>query len=117
MKYTSHGHLVIKDNVYSVRPPVARCGGPKICSVCSKEAVEILENYKNNQDGILYDLELAFPSKVVTQFDTLLEELESELNSNSQIRSQKYEDTKKIFFKYLDNSNSLRVVDKIKNLL
>lgn len=76
-----------------------------------------LESYKNNQDGILYDLELAFPSKVVTQFDTLLEELESELNSNSQIRSQKYEDTKKIFFKYLDNSNSLRVIDKINQII
>ncbi|MDX4065631.1 CDP-glycerol glycerophosphotransferase family protein [Aliarcobacter skirrowii] len=76
-----------------------------------------LENYKNNQDGILYDLELVFPSKVITQFDNLLENLESELNSNSQIHSQKYEDTKKIFFKYLDNSNSLRVVDKINQII
>lgn len=73
-----------------------------------------LENYKNNQDGILYDLELAFPSKVTTEFDNLLNILEEELISNSQIHSQKYIDTKKMFFKYLDNSNSLRVVNYIK---
>lgn len=76
-----------------------------------------LENYKNNQDGILYDLELAFPSKVVTQFDNLLDELEMELISNRQTNSQKYKDTKKIFFKYIDNANSSRVLDKINQIL
>ena len=75
-----------------------------------------LENYKNNQDGVLYDLELAFPSKVVTQFDNLLDELKIELVSNNQIHSQKYKDTKKIFFKYSDTFNSLRVINKINQI-
>jgi len=38
--YTSHGHHIngtVKDSGLH-RPPVARCGGPGLCSVCSREA-------------------------------------------------------------------------------
>ena len=40
MAYTSHGHHIsgtIKDD--SIPAQVARCGGPGLCSVCSRETV------------------------------------------------------------------------------
>lgn len=75
-----------------------------------------LENYKNNQDGVLYDLELAFPSKVVTQFENLLLELKEEFNSNKQINSEIYIHTRRMFFKYLDTFNASRVIKRIKKI-
>lgn len=75
-----------------------------------------LENYQSNQDGILYDLELAFPSKVLKEFNELLESLEKELILNNQVQSQKYKDTQRFFLKYLDTSNASRIVNKINSI-
>lgn len=36
--YTSHGHQIPGTPEEGVRPPVARCGGPSLCSVCGTEA-------------------------------------------------------------------------------
>lgn len=72
-----------------------------------------LEDYTNNQDGILYDLDLAFPTKPCTQFEELLIELENELKLDTQIQSEKYLSTQKLFFKYMDECNSQRVINNI----
>lgn len=38
--YTTHGHP-IKGQVQSgKRPPIARCGGPRLCKQCAKEAAQ-----------------------------------------------------------------------------
>lgn len=76
-----------------------------------------LEEYKNNQDGILYDLDIAFPSKVVTEFDDLIANLESELKTPIQIKSQQYKTTQKVFFKHVDVYNALRVVNNVKKAI
>ena len=76
-----------------------------------------LEYYKNNQDGILYDLDISFPSEIVPKFDDLLVSLEKELISNEQVKTQQYLFTQKVFFNYLDTNNSKRIINKIKYLL
>lgn len=37
--YTSHGHQISGTSVEEPRPPIARCGGPRICKNCATEAV------------------------------------------------------------------------------
>lgn len=76
-----------------------------------------LQSYQDNQDGILYDLKLIFPSDVILDFDTLLVELEKELASNLQTKTQRYETSRKLFFKYVDILNSSRVVDEINRII
>lgn len=76
-----------------------------------------LEDYQNNQDGLLYDLEIAFPSKINKTFNQLLISLEEELKNMNQNNYQNYKTTQKIFFNYIDTNNSKRVTSKIKSLL
>lgn len=41
--YTSHGHQIPGTMVDEERPKsVARCGGPRLCSICSREAASAL---------------------------------------------------------------------------
>lgn len=35
--WTSHGHPIPDKTQHWPRPPIARCGGPKICTQCAKE--------------------------------------------------------------------------------
>lgn len=72
-----------------------------------------LKEYKENQDGLLYDIDLAFPSKVATCFEELSILLEDELSFPEQIISDSYQKTRKLFFKFIDTNNSDRVVQKI----
>lgn len=44
MAYTRHGHHIAGTILEENKPPVARCGGPSICSVCALDA----SPYKNN---------------------------------------------------------------------
>ena len=37
MAYTRHGHHIPGTVLEEPRPPVARCGGPKICNLCAFE--------------------------------------------------------------------------------
>jgi CDP-glycerol glycerophosphotransferase (TagB/SpsB family) len=76
-----------------------------------------LNDYMQNQDGILYDLSLAFPSKINESFDELLESLENELKTHNQSSTDRYNLTKKLYFKYSDIQNSKRVIQKIESLL
>lgn len=49
--WTSHGHEVPGVTVAgSGRPPVARCGGPRICSTCAKEAFALLAEKERTDD-------------------------------------------------------------------
>ncbi|MCH8515285.1 MAG: CDP-glycerol glycerophosphotransferase family protein [Cyclobacteriaceae bacterium] len=71
------------------------------------------EHYKNHQDGMVYDMELAFPGPVVTTFESLLEHLSHELKTDNQVKSDKYQMTKKIFFDHIDTHNTQRLVEVI----
>lgn len=76
-----------------------------------------LEHYKKNEDGLLYDLDYAFPSRINKDFGGMLEELEKEFSQNKQTQSHHYRATQKLFFKYFDDRNSERVVQKIRDAI
>jgi len=75
-----------------------------------------LEHYRTQQNGLLYDMDIAFPGAVTERFDDLLEALDRELAQSTQIAGERYRMVKKLFFKYLDCQNAQRVVDRIKLL-
>ena len=76
-----------------------------------------LEHYRSRQNGLLYDLDLAFPGPVVNRFDALLMSLDQLLRSPQQHLTDHYCKTKKLFFAYDDDGNSRRVVDRIAGLI
>lgn len=76
-----------------------------------------LEHYSAQQNGLLYEMDLAFPGPVVRQFDQLLEALDSELARDAQSDSERYQMTRRLFFKYTDDKNSARLVERINALI
>ncbi|MHA6494559.1 CDP-glycerol glycerophosphotransferase family protein [Pseudomonas borbori] len=76
-----------------------------------------LEHYQAQQNGLLYDIDLAFPGPVVKGFADLLAALDSELSLPEQVRSRHYQLTKKFFFNFHDDQNSARVVGRLKSLI
>jgi len=76
-----------------------------------------LEHYRDNQDGLLYDLDIAFPGAVVSDYQSLMNELDKELTKNTQTDSVKYKISQKMFFEYIDDKNTDRIIKKIKKLL
>lgn len=74
-----------------------------------------LDDYQEHQNGLLYDMELAFPGPVLKDFTKLLEALDTELAMPAQIQSERYRVTKKLFFNFNDDKNSERVVSRLKS--
>jgi len=72
-----------------------------------------LDDYKKEQDGLLYDLETVFAGPVCRTFPEVLKELAVSLSKNGGRNTERAEFVKKIFFKFRDVNNSQRVVDRI----
>lgn len=54
MAYTTHGHQIEGTKIEDVKPEVvARCGGPGLCSKCSREAVAETAGLKSRKDIIM----------------------------------------------------------------
>lgn len=76
-----------------------------------------LDNYQMYQDGLLYDMKIAFPGPVKRLFSEIIECLQDEINSPKQIASSRYQAVQKMFYQYIDVNNSYRVIEQVKNLL
>lgn len=76
-----------------------------------------IEHYSENQNGLLYDFDMVFPGSVFKEFEKVLLKLDEELKTPSQTNSEKYQFSQKFFYKYLDDQNSVRVIEKIKNAI
>jgi CDP-glycerol glycerophosphotransferase (TagB/SpsB family) len=76
-----------------------------------------LEHYRDNQDGLMYDLDMVFPGPITQNFEILKSEIKSELLMHHQVKSERYQFIKKLFFDFSDGKNSERIVSKIKNTL
>lgn len=76
-----------------------------------------LEHYQNEQNGLLYDMQLAFPGPVLGTFSGLLEALEQELLQPHQVAGERYRMARKFFFNHQDECNAARVVDRLKTLM
>ena len=75
-----------------------------------------LEHYRNQQNGLLYDMDMAFPGPVVSDFDNLLQALDHELVESGQVASERYRLCRKLFFNHLDDGNAQRVLEKLHEL-
>lgn len=74
------------------------------------------ENYKNKQDGILYDMEIAFPGKINIRFMDAIMAIETSL-SPTYTPDEQYKIAKKVFYNFHDENNAARVLEKITNVL
>ncbi|MGK4360941.1 CDP-glycerol glycerophosphotransferase family protein [Ectopseudomonas chengduensis] len=75
-----------------------------------------LAHYRSQQNGLLYDMQLAFPGPVVADFDSLLQALDRELLEGVQVASERYRQCRQLFFNHLDDGNAQRVLDKLREL-
>jgi len=76
-----------------------------------------LEHYQTQQNGLLYDMQLAFPGPVVGSFSALLDKLGQELMRPHLVASEHYRMARKFFFNHQDDRNASRVVGRLKNLM
>jgi len=76
-----------------------------------------IEHYRSQQDGLLYDMNLAFPGPVIKRFADVLTAIQEKLHANPQDIEREQATAKKLFFKYDDAQNSQRVVKRVFELL
>lgn len=76
-----------------------------------------LDNYRNQQNGLLYDMDLVFPGPVVGDVPALLAALDAELHAPVQVGSERYRLCQQFFFKYRDAANARRVLAKVRAAL
>jgi len=72
-----------------------------------------LEHYRTRQNGLLYDLDLAFPGPMTTTFAALLAALDAVLAQPQYHPDERYLTARRLFFQHLDADNSRRVVQRI----
>ncbi len=72
-----------------------------------------IEHYRTQQDGLLYDMGLAFPGPIVQNFDALIGALQERLQATSETIELEQATAKKLFFKYNDANNTQRVVERV----
>ena len=75
-----------------------------------------IDNYMNEQEGLIYNLSVVFSKHIYTNFISLLNALEDKLSTMDTIEAEALHN-KQIFFNYCDCNNSERVVCKLKELL
>lgn len=72
-----------------------------------------LDNYREEQDGLLYDMDLAFPGPVCRDFKSVLHELDALLGGSQVVLNQRLTTTHKLFFAHNDGCNSERVFNRV----
>lgn len=86
-------------------------GKPAVCFAYD------LENYRTEQDGLLYDMDLAFPGPVCRDFDTVLNELDALLGGRAAAADDHLATAQKLFFAHRDDGNARRVCDRVRRSL
>lgn len=76
-----------------------------------------IEHYRNQQDGLLYDMELAFPGPVISEFAALLPVIGERLQATAKQTCAEQATAKHMFFKHSDAQNSQRVMERIQTAL
>lgn len=76
-----------------------------------------LERYRDNERGTFYDLEAVFPGPVCRDFRQLLAALSSVARQGFVHTDPCLNSKRSLFFEYLDDRNSERVVDRVKQML
>ncbi len=73
-----------------------------------------LDHYRQHQNGLLYDLDLAFPGPMTTTFDDFLSQLASVLAQPCFTPDHNYRTAQRLFFRHFDSHNTQRVVQRVK---
>lgn len=71
------------------------------------------QHYLTTERGLFYDLEFVFPGPVCQNFESLMNEINSLLKSGLDKPTETYLFKRKIFFDYIDDQNSARLVAKV----
>jgi CDP-glycerol glycerophosphotransferase (TagB/SpsB family) len=74
------------------------------------------ERYISSERGLFYDMEMVFPGPICRSFDVLAENLERTLAAPRQEPDERYRAARSIFFDYLDDKNSERLIARVKSL-
>ena len=72
-----------------------------------------LDHYRLRQNGLLYDMELAFPGRVATEFEGLLSALDAALSQPGCAPDARYRAAQRMFFQHDDAGNARRLVDRL----
>lgn len=75
-----------------------------------------LDSYINDERGMFYDLDFSFPGPVCKTFESFYSSLKYILEKKTSGKNELYDMKKEIFFKYNDEENSRRVVDRVKQI-
>jgi len=76
-----------------------------------------LESYEESERGTFYDLDFCFPGDICRAFDSVIDSLERGATRNFQNDDPGHAWKKRLFFEFVDDQNSARVVGKVQNLL
>ncbi len=76
-----------------------------------------LDNYSEEERGFFYDIDMVFPGKICKDFDSLHKNLGKLLVDPVANRDTYYDFKRRIFFDYVDDQNSKRLVDKVKEII
>lgn len=76
-----------------------------------------LDDYRDNQDGLLYDMDLVFPARINKTFDELLAAIGASLQHKDIVNNHQYKAAQNILYQYTDSHNSDRVVTRVNSLL
>lgn len=74
------------------------------------------DRYISQERGLFYDMEMVFPGSLCKTFDSLRDELEKVLMAQGGAISERYTFARSIFFDYLDDRNSERLVAQVKSI-
>lgn len=72
-----------------------------------------LDHYRQHQNGLIYDLDLAFPGPMTTTFDDFLSRLDHVLVQPFFQPDDHYRSVQRLFFRHFDTHNSQRVVQQV----
>jgi CDP-glycerol glycerophosphotransferase (TagB/SpsB family) len=76
-----------------------------------------LEKYAEKERGFFYDIDLVFPGKICKDFNALYENLEKLLIYPVTNKDPLYDFKRRTFFDNMDDQNSKRVVDRVRDIL
>jgi CDP-glycerol glycerophosphotransferase (TagB/SpsB family) len=71
-------------------------------------------HYRSDERGTFYELDDVFPGPVCSSFEKLLVSLKKFLKGDSLFSKESYTARRKIFHKFSDTKNSIRVIEMIK---
>jgi CDP-glycerol glycerophosphotransferase len=72
-----------------------------------------LAHYKTCQDGLLYDMALAFPGPICESFSDVLAAIDDQLSASGVEKNQDQNMARQMFFKYQDADNCKRVFEAV----